>query len=207
MKYLILILGVFFILTLFNVGESYLKRLQLKKSYILGFLILEICCLFLPTLQISNINFSIAGFLIPAIISIMFLGEIKNVRYLGRMFLSFLTVVLSMQLIFINNGINFFTFELLNWVLIYGVLGIFALITCYYPKQAFISLFWGTITAQTLFYLTRYSVNDLMLGDDVFLFGLIVSCFIMLFLYNTYCIINYKRKVKAFLIQNNEEFY
>ncbi|MDD2445579.1 MAG: hypothetical protein PHX09_02075 [Clostridia bacterium] len=202
MKYLILILGVLFILTIFNVGESYLKRLQLRKSYVLGFLILEIICLFLPTLQISSINFSIAGFLVPAVISIMFLGEIKNSKYFGRMLISFLTVVLTMQLIFINNGTNVFASELLNWTLIYSLLGIFALITCYYPNQAFVSLFLGTTTAEIIFYLTRYGVDDLVLGNEISLFGLIVSSLIMLSLYNIYCFIDCKRKSKAFLIQN-----
>ena len=199
MKFLVLILGVLFILTLFNVGESFLKRINVKKIYALIFLALEILSLFLPAFQIAGMNFTVGGLVLPALASLLFLREIKSKKYFGRIFIAFLSVVLIMQ-IFLLTKDAYLQSEIAGWLVVSATVGILSLFICYYPKQAFISLFWGINIAEIIFYSTKNfsGFGELFLGNNIMLLGLISSFLIMLFCYNISYIIRRKQKAKAF---------
>lgn len=201
MKFLVLLLGVLFILTLFNVGESFLKRLNVKKIYALIFIGLEIISLFLPSFKMFDINFTISGFVLPAIISLFFLREIKNKKYLGRIFIAFLSVVLITQLFLLTKDL-YLQSEIVGWLVVSVMVGIISLFICYYPKQAFISLFWGVNIAEIIFYSTRNfsDFSGLLLGNNTVFFAIISSFLIMLFCYNIYYVIRRRQKRKAFHI-------
>lgn len=198
MKFLVLLLGVLFILILFNVGESFLKRLYIKKIYALGFIAAELLSLPLPAFEIAGISFTVSGFILPAFASLFFLREIKNKKYFGRTLIAFLSVVLVMQIFFLTNDVM--QSEMLSWVVICAIAGIISLFICYYPKQAFIPLFWGINTAEIIFHFTRNAsdLNGLVLGNGVILFGLISAFLIMIFCYNISYVIRRRQKAKAF---------
>jgi len=199
MRYLTLLLGVLFILILFNVGESFLKRLNIKKIYALTFVALEIICLFLPAFQIAGINFTVGGFVLPAVVSIYFFKEIKNKKYFGKLLIAYLSVVLIMQIYFLANNV-YGQSEMLGWAIVSGLLGVISLLVCYYPKQAFISLFWGINTAEIIFYFTRdfSDLSGLVLGSNIMLFGLILGFLVISFCYNIFYVFHRRQKAKAF---------
>lgn len=200
MQYLTLLLGVLFILVLFNVGESLLKRLNIKKIYALIFVALEIICLFLPAIQIAGINFTVSGFVLPAVISIYFLKEVKNTKYFGKLLIAFLSVVLIMQIYFLTNNI-YGQSEILSWAVVSILLGLVSLLICYYPKQAFISLFWGINTAELIFYFSKdfSDLSGLVLGNNIMLFGFFIGFLVITICYNIFYVFRRRQKAKAFV--------
>ncbi|MDD2227531.1 MAG: hypothetical protein PHH71_03020 [Clostridia bacterium] len=203
MKLIVLLLGALFILILFNVGESNLRNNRIQKSYALLLIAIEIFSLLLPIYQITGINFTVSGFVIPAIISILFLGEIKNKKYLTKVIISFLSVVFLMQLLFLIQHYAVIEIGQLGWIVLSLALALVSLIICRYPKQAFISLFWGIAFSQITFNYTHFSTSELtdsmILGNETMFLGLVVGSVFMLLCYNVFYSVKRRRQAKIFL--------
>jgi len=203
MKLTVLLLGALFILIFFNVGESNLRNNRIQKSYVLLLIAVEIFSLFLPVYQIAEINFTVSGFLIPAIVSILFLGEVKNKKYLTKVIISFLSVVFLMQLAFLIQRYAVIEIGQLGWIVLSLGLALVSLIICRYPKQAFTSLFWGIAFSQITFSYTHFPTSELadsmILGNEIMFLGLIVGSVFMLICYNIFYSIKRRHQAKVFL--------
>ncbi len=158
MTFSLILLGVLFILVLFNVGESIYKKLNLKKSTLLILLLLLLGCYFIPGINIGGVVFTIDGFFLPLVISAIIL--IKT-RKLKTFFKIFVAILISFSLNIVYNLITFDVYEsaILQPYLVLGlILGTFPLFLVETPTKLFASTFLGVTLSEIVFYFSRYSI-------------------------------------------------
>ena len=199
MKPLTLILGVLLILLLFGIGETFIKRVRIKKIQIMCSIVLILICLLLPAYSFGKLTFTISGFGIFLIISVLYLAEIKNNNFRIKFFISYLITVFFMQIFFIIDWTKFDIPQEILWIIMLSVLSIVILKICAYPKQSFVALFFGVNTAQIINGLT--GDGYIFLGSDTVLLALIVSVIFMIIIYNINFLVIRRNKIKALTLQ------
>lgn len=202
MKPLTLILGVLLILLLFGIGETFIKRVRIKKIQLVCCLILLLFSLLLPAYNLGQLTFTISGFGIFLIISVLFLSEIKNKTFRIKFFISYLITVFFMQIFFIIDWTKFDIPQEILWIIMFALLSFIILKICIYPKQSFASLFLGINTAQIIHGLT--SDGYIFLGGDIVLLALIISAIFMIIIYNINFLLTRRNKIKALMFQPSQ---
>ena len=199
MTFSIILLGVLFILVLFNVGESIYKKLNFKKSTLLILLLVTMVCYFIPGIKIASLTFTLSGFFLPLVLSIIVLFKVKNLK---AYFKIFVTILISFSLNIVYNLITFDVYEsaILQPYLILGlILGTFPLFLTKTPTRLFSANFIGITLSEIVFYLSRYSVYGnyyMTIGSEKVFATLLTSFTISLLSYY------FARKVKAMHIKH-----
>lgn len=199
MTFSIILLGVLFILVLFNVGESIYKKLNYKKRTILIVLIITLVLYFIPGIKIGNFTFTLAGFFLPLVLSAIILIKVKNLKMYFKIFVA---TLISFSLNIVYNLITFDVYEsaILQPYLVLGIiLGVLPLILTSTPQNLFASNFLGITLSELVFYYSRYSVygNYYMTIGSEKVFATLLTSFITSFL--TYF---FSRKLKALHIKH-----
>ena len=120
MELIFILLGTLIILSLFNVGEIFYKKIGLKNYFVTIFLILLLLSLFLPNIIFDNIGITISGVIIPFLLCFKFLKELNSKRAYLSFFVSVLVIITSVMLINIldEKGLNNINF---TFIFIYGI--------------------------------------------------------------------------------------
>lgn len=158
MTFSFILTGVLLILVCFNVGESIYKKLNLRKKFLLLVLIITLILYFVPSTRIHGITFTWVGFVLPLIFSILTLTKIKHIRTVLPMLVALL---ISFALNIIYNLITFDVYEsaiLQPYILLAIILGIGLLFVAQTPSRMYASMFFGLISAEIVFYISRYSI-------------------------------------------------
>ena len=194
MTFSLILLGVLFILVLFNVGESIYKKLALKKSVLLVLILTTMALYFIPAIKIGNFSFTLAGFFLPLIYSIIILFKVKNLRLYLKMLVA---TLVSFSLNIVYNLITFDVYEsaiLQPYLILALIIGTFLLFLAQTPTNLFASNFFGIILTEIVFYFSRYSIygNYYMTIGSEKVFAVLMVSFVFSLL--TYFFV---RKVKA----------
>lgn len=155
MTFAFILLGVLIILTIFNVGESVYKKLNIKKRHLLTLLIITMILYFLPNIKINGITFTWAGFFLPLIFSIIVILKTKKAKEYFKMFVM---ALVSFSLNIVYNLITFDVYEsaiFQPYLILAIILGIVPFLS---PTRLYASNFVGLISAEIIFYLSRYSI-------------------------------------------------
>lgn len=158
MTFSLILLGVLFILILFNVGESIYKKLKLKKTTLLALLLITIICYFIPGVNIGGYTFTLAGFFLPLVLSIVTLFRVKNLKAYFKILVS---VLIAFCLNIVYNLITFDVYEsniLQPYLLLGIILGTFPLFLTKTPTRLLTSTFIGVTLSEIVFYISRYSI-------------------------------------------------
>lgn len=173
-----LILGVLLILVIFNVGETVTKKLYLKKIYLIILLAISFISSFFNPFIIGNFSFSIAGFIIPLILSIYYLFKVGSVYSFLRVGVSTLLVT---TLTLIYNSISYGDFEynyLQPYMILALVLGLSVFFISKTPSNSYLSFFLGYSLSNTIHFLTKnldYDYSFIELGGQQMLSMLLLS--------------------------------
>lgn len=198
MTFSIILLGVLFILVLFNVGESIYKKLNLKKRTLLLLLLITFVLYFIPGIKIGNFTFTLAGFFLPLVLSVITLIKVKNLKSYFKIFVAML---ISFSLNIVYNLITFDVYEsaILQPYLVLGIiLGSITLFLTKTPTRLFSANFIGITLSEVVFYLSRYSIYGnyyMIIGSEKVFATLLVSFVVSLLSYY------FSRKIKALHIK------
>ena len=198
MTFSILLLGVLIILVAFNVGESIYVKLNIKKKWLLIFLIGTLVLYFIPNLKINGITFTWIGFFLPLIFSVIVLFQVKKAKAYFKMFVA---VLIAFSLDMIYNLITFDVYEsavFQPYIVLGLILGSVSMALAQTPTRLYASNFLGLIFAEIVFYVSRYSIYGeyyLTLGSRKVFETLLVAFVTSLFVYFL------ARKVKAIKIR------
>lgn len=199
MTFSIILLGVLFILVLFNVGESIYKKLNLKKRTIIFVLLITLVLYFIPGVKIGNFTFTLAGFFLPLVFTAIILIKVKNLKMYFKIFVA---TLISFSLNIVYNLITFDVYEsaILQPYLVLGIiLGVLPLILTSIPQNLFASNFLGITLSELVFYYSRYSVYGnyyMTIGSEKVFATLLTSFVISLLSYYL------SRKIKALHIKH-----
>lgn len=199
MTFSIILLGVLFILVLFNVGESIYKKLNLKKRALIIVLLITIVLYFIPGIKIGNFTFTLAGFFLPLVFTAIILIKVKNLKMYFKIFVA---TLISFSLNIVYNLITFDVYEstILQPYLVLGIiLGVLPLILTSIPQNLFASNFLGITLSELVFYYSRYSVYGnyyMTIGSEKVFATLLTSFVISLLSYYL------SRKIKALHIKH-----
>lgn len=199
MTFSLILLGVLFILVLFNVGESIYKKLKLKKSTLLIFLLVTLGCYFVPAIPIGHFSFTLAGFFLPLIFSTIILFKVRNLKAYLKILVAML-VAFSLNIVY--NLITFDVYEsaiLQPYLLLAVILGTFPLALTQIPTRLFASTFVGVTLSEIVFYYSRYSIYGdfyMTIGSEKVFAVLLVSFVVSLLTYF------FARKVKAMRVKH-----
>lgn len=158
MTFSLILSGVLLILVCFNVGESIYKKLNLRKKYLILFLVLTLILYFVPSIKIASVSFTFVGFVLPLVFSVMTIVKTKRLKTFLRMTIAFL---ISFALNIIYNLITFDVYEssiLQPYILLAIILGMGLLFVVQTPSRMYASMFFGLISAEIVFYISRYSI-------------------------------------------------
>lgn len=203
MTFSLILLGVLFILVLFNVGESIYKKLKLKKTTLLALLLITIICYFVPGINIGGYTFTLAGFFLPLILSIVTLYRVKNLKAYFKIIVS---VLVAFCLNIVYNLITFDVYEsniLQPYLLLGIILGTFPLFLTKTPTRLLASTFVGVTLSEIVFYISRYSIYGnyyMTIGSEKVFAVLLVSfvtSFISFYLSRKVQAMRIKRKLKT----------
>ena len=93
----LIVLGALTILTLFGVGESLLKKLNISRVFVVLTLILLIAGLYVPNLKIKQVSLSISGVVLPAVFCLILCWKIRSFSFfLSFLLMSFTTLLLRL---------------------------------------------------------------------------------------------------------------
>ena len=158
MTFSLILLGVLFILVIFNVGESVYKKLYLKKRTLLILIGASLVLYFIPNLVIAGISFTWIGFMFPFIFSIISLIKVRNLKYYFKIFVC---ILIAFSLGMVYNLMTFDVYEsnILQPYLILGlILGTIPLFLVPNAKWLYSANFIGITLAEIVFYMSRYSI-------------------------------------------------
>lgn len=178
MTFSIILLGVLFILVLFNVGESVYKKLNLSKKSLIIILLITLALYFVPGINIAGYTFTFAGFFLPLVASIIVLIKVKNLK---AYFMLFVCALIAFALNIVYNLITFDVYEsaILQPYLALGlVLGTLPLFVAKLPNRLFVANFVGITLSEIAFYFSRYSVYGnyyMTIGSEKVVAVLLVS--------------------------------
>lgn len=202
MTFSLILLGVLFILVVFNVGESIYKKLRIKKSILLILLLLSIGLFFVPPIKIGKFSFTFVGFFLPLIFSILLIIKVRNIKAYFKMFVAML---ISFSLNIVYNLITFDVYEssiLQPYLLLAILLGTFPLFLTSTPNRLYAANFIGLTLSEIVFYFSRYSIYGnyyMIIGSEklfaVLLFSYTVSLLAYFFARKVYAM-HVKRKLK-----------
>lgn len=199
MTFSLILLGVLFILVLFNVGESIYKKLKLKKRTLIIILLVTLACYFVPAIPIGNFSFTLAGFFLPLVFSIIIIFKVKNLKAYLKI-LAAMLVAFSLNIVY--NLITFDVYEsaiLQPYLLLAVILGTFPLALTQTPTRLFASTFVGVTLSEIVFYYSRYSIYGdfyMTIGSEKVFAVLLVSFVVSLLTYF------FARKVKAMRVKH-----
>ena len=199
MTFSLILLGVLFILVLFNVGESIYKKLRIKKGILLGILLFTIVCYFIPSIYIGGIYFTITGFFLPLILSIIILFKVKNLKAYFKLFVA---ILISFAFNIVYNLITFDVYEssILQPYLVLGLLlGLIPLFLTTTPTRLFATNFIGITLSEIVFYYSRYSIYGnfyMTIGSEKVFATLLVSYVFAMLCYF------FARKIKTIRIRH-----
>lgn len=203
MTFSIILLGVLFILVIFNVGESIYAKLGLKKRTLLIILLLMLGCYFIPGIKIGDFTFTVVGFFLPLILSTIVLFKVRKLKDYFKFFVS---VLISFALNIVYNLITFDVYEssILQPYLVLGIiLGTFPLFLTKTPTRLFASTFLGITLSEIVFYLSRYSIygNYYMIIGSEKVFATLMVAFVTSLLTYFFArkiqVLRVKRKLKT----------
>ena len=158
MTFALISFGVFLIFVIFNVFESVIKPLNVNKKLLIGLLAITIVCYFIPNIYIFGAGFSLVGFFIPLVFSIIILARVKKLKEFSKM------IVCSLIAFVFNIVYSLITFEvyesqILQPYIVLGVLlGFIGTFITTSSKNLFASNFIGIILSEIVFYFSRYSI-------------------------------------------------
>ena len=186
MTFSIIILGVLIILVSFNVGESIYAKLNIKKKWLLLFLIGTLVLYFIPNIKINGVTFTWIGFFLPLIFSVLVLFKVKKAKAYFKMFVALL-IAFSSDMIY-----NLITFDVYEsaifqpYIFLGLILGTVSMVLCETPTRLYASNFLGLIFAEIVFYISRYSIYGeyfLTIGSRKIFETLMVAFVASLFVY------------------------
>ena len=158
MTFSIILLGVLIILVSFNVGESIYAKLNIKKRWLLIFLIGTLVLYFIPSPKINGITFTWIGFFVPLLFSIVAIFKGKKNKNFFKMFVAML-IAFSLDIIY-----NLITFDVYEsaifqpYIVLGLILGTVSLALVKIPTRLYASNFLGLTFAEIVFYMSRYSI-------------------------------------------------
>lgn len=175
MDFIFILLGVLIILSLFNVGSFVYKKLKINHFVISAFLLVLLLLLFVPNIKINNVSLSIAGFIVPIVISLKLLPKLKSKRRVSSFIVS---VLLTITAVLVYNLIDFSMFEyslIKPYMPLSIVLGLVTYLICRRSSISYLSLLYGITLGQVIFYQIKFSGEILVLGSQEILTALIIS--------------------------------
>lgn len=178
MTFSLILLGVLFILVLFNVGESIYKKLSISKKTLIILLLVTLGMYFVPPISIAGVSFTLVGFFLPLVLSFIVLFKIRNLK---GYFMYFVCLLLAFTLNIVYNLITFDVYEsaILQPYLILGlILGTFPLLLTKTPTRLFSATFFGVTLSEIAFYFSRYSIYGnyyMTIGSEKVIAVLLVS--------------------------------
>lgn len=194
----LILLGALIILTIFNVGESIYKKLNIKKRLLIILLLATLVLYFIPGISINGITFTWFGFVLPLIFSTWVIIKVKNAK---KYFKMFVVALIAFALNIIYNLITFDVYEsaiFQPYIVLGLILGIVPLAIAESPKRLYASNFVGIIFAEIVFYFSRYSIYGeyyLTLGS-IKVFETLMIAFV-----SSLLVYFFARKIKAMLIR------
>ena len=197
MTFSIILVGVLIILSIFNVGENTVRRLNISKKNLIILLLLTLVLYFVPNVRIFGITFTYVGFALPIIFTTIILLGTKHLNNFLRIAIC---VLLTFCLSIVYDLITFDVYEesiFQPYIALGIILGILPLFIVKEPKKIYAANTIGLLLSEMFFYISKYAIY----GDYYMTFGSekVFACLLISFV-SSVILYGATRRIKAIIV-------